>query len=74
MRVSAHNNSNIHVQVISLKRSGVDAPPHPVSSYLLPGQRREWQIKSEALAGSQLHLSAQTDAGELVADVVVQGP
>jgi fimbrial chaperone protein len=81
LRLTASNTGRMHVQVIGAKLAAPgadsDAPPlasHTASSYLLPGQSREWRLEPQRSlpAGvSRLNVRANTDAGELSAEVAL---
>ena len=79
LNVTAANTGNAHVQVLRFKLSsaGVELPPTVPSeaAYILPEQQRDWslKLKSAPAAGSILRVVAQTDAGDMQADVVVSG-
>lgn len=77
LRVSATNSGNAHVQVANFKLSlggGTELGTQQVAAYVLPGQGRDWLVKADAPAGAVLRLSAQTDAGDVQADMVVGKP
>lgn len=77
LNLSAENKGNAHVQVLGFKLStmgsGLAPEATPPATYVLPDQRREWNLRfaSAPTKGTPLHIVAQTDAGELSADVVV---
>ncbi len=79
LNVTAANTGNAHVQVLKFKLSsaGVELPPivPTEAAYILPEQQRDWRLKLKSLpaAGSTLRVVAQTDAGDMEADVVVSG-
>ncbi|QHI98829.1 fimbria/pilus periplasmic chaperone [Xylophilus rhododendri] len=74
LRLSARNAGNTHVQISKVALQGIDWPPKTAAAYLLAGQRREWLIAREVPVGSELLLTAQTDAGDLSARLVVAAP
>ena len=41
--------------------------------YVLPGASHVWMVEASVAGGTPLHLSAQSDAGELQTDLVVAG-
>jgi len=77
LRISSTNIGNAHVQVLGFKlySDGAELPllSRVESSYLLPGQGREWSLRLTSVppAGSTLRVEARTDAGEVRADVVL---
>lgn len=80
VNITAANTSNTHVQVLRFKllSAGVALPGTETAqaAYILPEQQRDWslRLKSIPAAGSTLRVEAQTDAGDMQADVVVSGP
>jgi fimbrial chaperone protein len=78
LAVVARNSGNIHLQVIELK---VTAPGNDAAvassdrmSYVLADQSREWllDVKPALPVGvTRLHLTAQTDAGPIEAELVL---
>ena len=79
LNVTAANTGNAHVQVLRFKLSsaGVELPQTVPSeaAYILPEQHRAWNLKLPSIpaAGSTLRVVAQTDAGDMQADVVLSG-
>jgi fimbrial chaperone protein len=79
LKIAAVNAGNTHVQVLKVKLSsgGTElSPTTPVeAAYVLPGQHREWIMRftSAPTAGKTVRVAAQTDAGDMQADVVVSG-
>jgi fimbrial chaperone protein len=77
LKIAADNTGNVHVQVLRFKLSsdGAElAPTQPAdTAYILPGQSRAWILRfaSVPAAGTALRIEAQTDAGNMRADVVV---
>jgi fimbrial chaperone protein len=71
------NTGNAHVQIIDFKLAAAIGEPIAAQravAYVLPGQRREWLVKPSRIppAGATLRLVAQTDAGEMKADLVLE--
>jgi P pilus assembly chaperone PapD len=63
--------AHIHLQGISLHPPGGEAVVAKVSSYLLPGQSRQWRIAGTALANApRFQLTARSDAGDLSEQLV----
>jgi fimbrial chaperone protein len=79
LKIAAANTGNTHVQVLRFKLAagGAELPPTTAAeaAYVLPGQRREWilRFKSAPASGDTLRVTAQTDAGDMQADLVVSG-
>jgi fimbrial chaperone protein len=76
VKVGATNVGTAHAQISRLNVStsgGAAMGQLHVSTYVLPGERQEWIVKAPRTpsSGDSLRLSAQTDAGEMKADVVV---
>jgi fimbrial chaperone protein len=67
--VSLANNGNTHVQVANFRlvSSNEELVTQHIAAYVLSGQSSSWQVKEipAPTAGTQLHLLAQTDAGEI---------
>lgn len=75
LAVGIANPGNAHVQIASVHLAGAggaDFGKHDVAVYVLPGQRRELVLKASPPPGTKLQLSAQTDAGEMHADLIVE--
>jgi fimbrial chaperone protein len=76
LRVTAANRGTAHVHVnhLAVRAPGAAQITHTESAYVLHGQTREWALKAGQLpsAGTPLHLSAHTDAGDLEADLVLE--
>lgn len=74
--VIAQNLGAAHVQVANFTLQPKDAAPfalQQVANYMLPNQRREWIVKEHILdVGQVVQLQAQTDAGEVSVNVVVE--
>jgi fimbrial chaperone protein len=77
LKVSLTNDGNAHVQVANFKLGlpgGAELATYQAAAYVLPGQSREWLLKTSAQPGATLHIHAQTDAGDIQSDVVVEKP
>jgi fimbrial chaperone protein len=79
LQLSLSNSGNAHVQVANFTLAGANGAPvasQHVSSYVLAGQRRDWAFKASPMPapGTALKLRAQTDAGDVAADVLVEKP
>jgi len=84
LRVVAANPGTMHVQLLGIKLlssgSAPDASPlasHEAAGYLLPGQSRELRIEPQPglpAGTTRLRVQANTDAGELSADVTLDPP
>jgi fimbrial chaperone protein len=71
------NEGTVHVQVtsVALSRSNGQAlAREKLSVYALPGQWQSWTLTSPAslVPGEKVHLSAQTDQGNVAADIAVE--
>lgn len=79
LRIVADNTGNTHVQMLRFKLSSGGEELSPATpaeaAYILPGQSREWTLRFTSLpaAGNTMRVEAQTDAGDMQADVVVSG-
>lgn len=77
LKLGLTNTGNAHVQVanfkLTLNRNQALATQQ-AAAYVLPGQSREWILESTVPSGAALHVAAQTDAGDMSADVVVDAP
>lgn len=76
-RLSVTNSGNAHVKVTDLSLVLADGARSGIkngSGYVLANQSREWSVDAYAPAGSILNLVAQTDAGELHAEVKLLEP
>lgn len=79
LKIAAANTGNTHVQVLKFKLAAGGAELSPSTpaeaAYVLPGQRREWTLrfKSAPASGDSLRVTAQTDAGDMQADIAVSG-
>jgi fimbrial chaperone protein len=74
VNVRLANDGNAHVQVGSLQLSapgGTGLASRKVAAYVLAGQSRDWTLRLDPppQAGAVLRLAAQTDAGEVNADL-----
>lgn len=79
IEVNASNQGNVHVQIADIKLSpsagGKPLAAQKIAAYVLSGQSHSWLVgPTDTPAGTVLHLTAQTDAGEMQADVVVNKP
>ena len=79
LKVSLTNNGNAHIQIANFKLSlpGSAQPwvTKQSSEYVLPGQSRDWNLRANAEypappPGVTLQLFAQTDAGDIEAEVI----
>jgi fimbrial chaperone protein len=72
------NEGNAHIQVarsrLLVGGSSQVLATQDLAAYVLPGQSREWVIKVPGLPapGTSLRVAAQTDAGDMQADVVLE--
>lgn len=77
LKLSLANSGNAHIQIANfrLSLSGSVQPwvTRQVAAYVLPGQSRDWIVTANPVPppGAVLRLFAQTDAGDMEADVVV---
>jgi fimbrial chaperone protein len=78
LKLTLANHGNAHIQIAKSKlmllgRDEVLAS-QDISAYVLSGQSRDWLIKTSSTpeSGSALSLSAQTDAGDVSAQVIVE--
>lgn len=80
LQLAALNAGNAHVQVLRFKLSdgGSELRPiaQPEAAYILPDQQRGWTLRFKPApapaVGSALRVVAQTDAGDIHSDFVVQ--
>jgi fimbrial chaperone protein len=78
LKLSLRNDGNAHIQVAKSKLmlATTEQPlmTQEVAAYVLPGQSRDWIYKLSPLpaAGAPLRVAAQTDAGDIQAEVVVE--
>lgn len=77
LKLSLTNSGNAHIQVakssLTLASSAQTLMSHDVAAYVLPGQSRDWILKPASMParGTALRISAQTDAGEMQTEVVL---
>ena len=80
LKISLTNNGNTHIQILNFKLSPLDSAQPWVtkqsSEYVLAGQSRDWILPVNAdyptpSTGDTLQLFAQTDAGDIEADVLI---
>jgi fimbrial chaperone protein len=80
LKISLTNNGNAHIQIANFKLSlpGSAQPwvTKQSSEYVLPGQSRDWNLRANAEypappPGVTLQLFAQTDAGDIEAEVLI---
>ena len=80
LKLSLTNSGNAHIQIANFKLSmpGSAQPwvTKQSSEYVLPGQSRDWNLRANAeypapLPGVTLQLFAQTDAGDIEAEVII---
>ena len=78
LEVGLANNGASHVRVSSLKLStagGKELAVQQKADYVLSGQTHNWPVKDfKVPSGSSVHISAQTDAGELDGGIVTVQP
>lgn len=74
------NDGMTHVQIVAFTLA-IPGEAAPISAqmpvgYVLAGQHRDWTFKHDAVltAGTSLHIAADTDAGRVEADAVIQRP
>lgn len=78
LRIEAINRGDAHVQVSGFSLAAADGGPllaqHQGMDYLLPEQGRHWLVTIDQARppGTQLRIVAQTDAGEISAEVVLE--
>jgi len=72
----AHNQALAHLQMLSfdiVPENQSALPKQTAVAYLLPQQKRQWQIKEHSLpVGTKVMLKAQTDAGALDTALIVE--
>lgn len=80
LKISLNNSGNVHVQIVnfSLSQPGSAQPliTQQSASYVLPGQSRDWIVpnilkNTSSILGATIQLIAQTDAGEVEAEVII---
>jgi len=80
LTLTADNTAAAHVQVtrfnLTLPADSKMLAERKAPKYILPGQHGDWQIEltPAPVAGTSLHVSAETDAGSVEADVMVEAP
>lgn len=79
LKVSLTNSGDAHIQVANFKlvpAGGKPLPTRQVAAYVLPGQSRDWLVEAAPAPppGATVRVSAQTDAGDAEAEVVVETP
>ena len=79
LKVTLSNDGNAHIQVANFRLVPAGRQPLPtlqVAAYVLPGQSRDWLVDAAPAPppGSALRLFAQTDAGDIQAELVVDQP
>lgn len=81
LTVRTRNDGNAHIQIYSYKlldsASELPLATQSTPAYVLPGQNRQWQLKPDVqLPGPnrKLRLVAQTDAGEIDAEIALDMP
>jgi len=78
--LTATNTAAAHVQVtrfnLTLPRDSKMLAERKAPKYIFPGQHGDWQIEltPAPVVGDSLHVSAETDAGLVEADVTVEAP
>jgi len=80
LKISLTNNGNAHIQIANFKLSlpGSVQPwvTKESAEYVLPGQSRDWTLPANSEypvppPGTSLQLFAQTDAGDIEAEVII---
>lgn len=74
VKINVSNSGNVHVQIANIRLGSKSAATHQIAGYVLPGQSRSWVLDEKAQPGATLQLKAQTDAGEMQANVTVGAP
>lgn len=79
LKLSLINDGNVHIQIANFMLTpagGASLGIQQSAAYVLPGQRRDWFVKADPFPslGSVLHLNAQTDAGDVQTEVVLEKP
>jgi fimbrial chaperone protein len=75
IRIRLTNAGNAHVQVANFRLTlpgGADSSLQQVATYVLPGQSHDWLVAGTAMPGATVRLSAQTDVGDVQAEVVME--
>lgn len=78
LEVDLKNSGNTHVQVFNLRLvrpDGTELASQKTATYILSGQNRNWQIKDSSVpvSGTQLHLFAKTNVGDIDAGLITVG-
>lgn len=77
LKLSLANSGNAHIQIgnfkLGLPGSAQPLKTRQVAAYVLPGQSRDWIVTANPVPppGAALRLFAETDAGDVQAEVVV---
>mgnify|MGYP006061209929 FL=1 len=80
LKISLTNNGNAHIQIANFKLSlpGSAQPwvTKQSAEYVLSGQSRDWNLPANSEypvppPGTSLQLFAQTDAGDIEAEVII---
>lgn len=75
LKLLASNQGTAHVQIaqyaLQLGRNR-DRRAQQVAAYVLSGEDRYWMIDDSPLPGTAVHLSAQTDSGDVDLDLLVE--
>ena len=73
LKLSVSNSGTAHVQIrhLTLSQGGTAVVDKPLSDYVLPGQTRSWLLTPTAALASRLQVKAESDAGEMDAEVGV---
>ena len=80
LKIRLTNNGNAHIQILNFKLSPLDSAQPWVtkqsSEYVLAGQSRDWNLPADSEypappPGTSLQLFAQTDAGDIEAEVII---
>jgi fimbrial chaperone protein len=79
LKLTLSNGGNAHIQVANFRLVPAGGEPLPTlqaAAYVLPGQSRDWLVEAGPAPppGSALRLFAQTDAGDIQAELVVEQP
>lgn len=78
LNLHLHNQGLGHIQISQLRLMTADGSvlpsASPIAGYVLPQQQRQWSLNSPPtlVTGAKLHLEAQTDAGTVQADILVE--
>jgi fimbrial chaperone protein len=80
IKVSVVNAGNAHAQIANFKLAAADSSKHLVTrqaaAYVLPGQSRDWVVTTDAMQvpATLMQLSAQTDAGDIETEMMLEKP